>query len=173
MKSAAATSGGNAWAPPISFLPKTLLAPRQPLRALGIAWLLAFVPSVALGAAVTQLLPGLGQPDLPVPNGLALGAVVVMAPVVETLIMAAVLSLLLLGFPPTIAVIASAIGWGVAHSLAAPAWGLVIWWPFLIFSTLYVVWRRRSLLAALAMPAAAHALHNLLPAMSLLVMSRS
>lgn len=173
MKSTVARSGGDAWTPPISFLPKTLLAPRQPLRALGIAWLLAFVPSVALGAAVTQLLPSLGQPDLPVVNGVALSLVVVMAPVLETLIMAAALSLLLLVFPPTVAVVASAIGWGVAHSLVAPAWGLVIWWPFLIFSTLYVVWRRHSLLAALAMPAAAHALHNLLPALALLMASRS
>ena len=173
MKTAVAKSGGSAWAPPISFLPKTLLAPQRPLRALGLAWLLAFLPSVALGAAVTQLLPDLGQPNLPVVNGLALSMVVVMAPVLETLIMAAALSVLLLVFPPTLAVLASAIGWGVAHSLAAPAWGLVIWWPFLIFSTLFVVWRKRSLLAGLAMPAAAHALHNLLPAISLLVMSRS
>ena len=172
MRAAVSSEGGNAWAPPISLLPKPLLKPERPLIALLVAWLLAFIPSLALGAAVTKLLPNLGQPELPVINGLALSLVVIMAPVVETLIMAAVLSLLLRLFPPTVAVILSALGWGIAHSMAAPAWGLVIWWPFLIFSTLYVTWRQRSMLAALAMPAAAHGLHNLLPAISLLVMHR-
>ena len=173
MRAAVSSDGGNAWAPPISLLPKALLTPERPLRALITAWALAFLPSVVLGAAVTQLLPKLGQPELPVVNGLALSLVVIMAPVVETLIMAAVLSLLLRLFPPTVAVVLSALGWGVAHSMAAPAWGLVIWWPFLIFSTLYVTWLKRSLLAAVAMPAAAHGLHNLLPAISLLMMHRN
>ena len=173
MRAAVSSEGGNAWAPPISLLPKPLLKPERPLVALLVAWLLAFIHSLAMGASVTKLLPNLGQPELPVVNGLALSLVVIMAPVVETLIMAAVLSLLLRLFPPTVAVILSALGWGIAHSMAAPAWGLVIWWPFLIFSTLYVTWRKRSLLAALAMPAAAHGLHNLLPAISLLAMHRS
>jgi hypothetical protein len=55
----------------------------------------------------------------------------------------------------------------VAHSLAAPAWGLVIWWPFLIFSTLFVVWRQRGFLAGVGVAAAAHALQNLAPALLL------
>ena len=67
--------------------------------------------------------------------------------------------------PATAAVLVSAVGWGIAHSLAAPAWGLVIWWPFLIFSTLYVTWRQHSLIAGLAMPAAVHGLQNILPAL--------
>jgi hypothetical protein len=41
----------------------------------------------------------------------------------------------------------------------------VIWWPFLIFSILYVTWRQRSLAAALAVPAMVHGLQNLLPAL--------
>jgi hypothetical protein len=61
-------------------------------------------------------------------------------------------------------VLFSSAGWGIAHSLAAPIWGLVIWWPFLVFSTLFVVWRSRSLVAAFAVPAAVHALQNLGPA---------
>ena len=120
MRAAVSSEGGNAWAPPISLLPKPLLKPERPLIALLVAWLLAFIPSLALGAAVTKLLPNLGQPELPVVNGLALSLVVIMAPVVETLIMAAVLSLLLRLFPPTVAVILSALGWGIAHSMAAP-----------------------------------------------------
>ncbi len=61
------------------------------------------------------------------------------APFVETLIMAAVLSLLASFLSPTLAVFLSPALWGIAHSLQAAAWGLVIWWPFVIFSTLYLV----------------------------------
>jgi uncharacterized protein (DUF983 family) len=66
-----------------------------------------------------------------------------------------------------VAILISAAAWGAAHSLAAPAWGLVIWWPFLIFSTLFVVWRERGFLAGASVAAAAHALQNLGPAILL------
>ena len=92
----------------------------------------------------------------------------VFAPIVESLIMAAVLELLLRIVPPRWAIALSAIGWGVAHSLQAPTWGLVIWWPFLIFSALYVTWRQRSKLGAIGIAAAVHALNNLIPALLLL-----
>ena len=49
----------------------------------------------------------------------------------------------------------------------APAWGLVIWWPFLIFSTLFVVWRQRGFFAGVGVAAATHALQNLGPALLL------
>ena len=68
---------------------------------------------------------------------------------------------------PTAAVVVSAAGWGIAHSTAAPGWGLVIWWPFVIFSTLFLTWRKRSTLAAIGMATAAHAAHNLLPSLLL------
>ena len=45
--------------------------------------------------------------------------------------------------------------------------GPVIWWPFVIFSTLFLTWRRRSIPAAIGMATAAHAAHNLLPALLL------
>ena len=93
---------------------------------------------------------------------------VVIAPLLETLIMAAVLEILLLALPARWAVIASSIGWGIAHSLAAPAWGLVIWWPFLIFSALYVTWRGVGRGRAIGIVFAVHALNNLGPAMLLL-----
>ena len=66
---------------------------------------------------------------------------------------------------PTLAVLVSAALWGIAHSLQAAAWGLVIWWPFVIFSTLYMVWRERSVWAALGVVTATHALQNLGPAL--------
>ena len=85
----------------------------------------------------------------------------VFAPVLETLIM--VLPLLLLNrlFGPRVAVVLSAAGWGIAHSFAAPIWGFVVWWPFLIMSIVLLVWRaERGLLVAMGMVIAVHALQN-------------
>jgi hypothetical protein len=155
------------WRPPVSFLPQALREPRRPLLALAVAWTTAFVPTLALGAAVTALMPGDAFPKFPLADWNVLWILVIAAPLLETLLMGAALILLRLVFSPTLAVLLSAVGWGVVHSTAAPAWGLVIWWPFLIFSTVFLTWRTRSLLAAVGMAAATHALHNLLPALLL------
>jgi len=157
------------WQPPVSFLPQALREPRRPFRALAVAWATAFVPTLALGAAVTALLPKNAFPAIPLANGYVFWLLVIVSPLLETLLMGAALVLLRRFFSPTLSVLISAVGWGIAHSAAAPGWGLVIWWPFLIFSTVFLTWRSRSLLAALAMAAASHALHNLLPALLLVV----
>ena len=93
---------------------------------------------------------------------------VVIAPLIETLIMAAAIEIMLLVLPPRFVVIASSVGWGIAHSYLAVAWGLVIWWPFLIFSTLYVTWRGQGRAIAIGIVFAVHALNNLGPALLLL-----
>ena len=114
------------------------------------------------------LFPQAVGPSFDVQGPAAIILLVLFAPFVETLIMAAALELMLrLKVPPAAAVLLSAIGWGAAHSMAAPAWGLVIWWPFLIFSTLYVTWSRRSIWRAVAVVTAVHALQNLGPALLL------
>lgn len=152
---------------PLAFLPRPLFMPTRPARYVAIAWATAFLPSLLLSAFAGYLLPE-ARPDFPKVNpGLLLFLLVVFAPVVETLIMGTVLLLLerLFGFVP--AILLSALGWGIAHSLQAAAWGLVIWWPFLIFSTVFLVWRRRSLAAAFALPMVVHGLQNLGPALLL------
>ena len=157
------------WRPPISFLPKALREPRRPLLALAIAWATAFLPSIPLGAAVTSLLPREALPQFPTVDWYIFFLLVVAAPLLETMIMGAALLLLRIFLNPTHAVLVSAVGWGILHSTAAPAWGLVIWWPFLVFSTVFLTWRSRSLLAALGLAAATHALHNFVPALLLVL----
>jgi membrane protease YdiL (CAAX protease family) len=112
--------------------------------------------------------PDAGPKFPEVDSGVLLFRLVIFAPVVETLIMGAVLLALerVVGFLP--AVLLSAVGWGIAHSLQAPAWGLVIWWPFLIFSIVFLTWRRRSLAAAFGLPMIVHGLQNLGPALILI-----
>ena len=150
-------------------LPSALAEPRNPLRAIAAGWLLAFPPSILLAILAQKLLPQVEGPIFEVTGPSTVLLLVLFAPFVETLIMAAAIEVMLrLKVPPAAAIILSAIGWGVAHSSAAPAWGLVIWWPFLIFSTLYVTWSKRSTWAAVGIVFAVHALQNLGPALLLL-----
>ena len=141
-----------------------MLRPRNPLKAILVAWAVAFPVSIVLAVIARTLLPQAAPPQFEVDGLVAIAALVVFAPVVETLIMGSVLLLLSALVRPEIAVALSAIGWGIAHSLAAPVWGLIIWGPFLIFSLLFVTWRRRSIWLAFLVPIGAHALQNLVPA---------
>ncbi len=134
---------------------------------MAVGWASAFLVAIPLGALVTLIFSDGAQPKLQAGTWLGVAIIVLFAPILETLIMGGALLILLRFVSPTVAVVVSALGWALAHSAAAPAWGLVIWWPFVIFSTLFVTWRQRSLGAAFLVPAVTHALHNLLPALLL------
>ncbi len=149
-------------------LPSALAEPRHPLKAIAAGWFCAFPPSLLLSILTQWLLPDVARPAFIVAGPMTVILLVIVSPLVETLIMAAVLEALLRFLPPAAAIVLSAIGWGIAHSVVAPAWGLVIWWPFLIFSTLYVTWSRRSVWAGVGIVFAVHALQNLGPSLLLL-----
>lgn len=149
-------------------LPNVITEPRSPIRSILIGWPLATIPAIALAALASSIFPADAHPDFGNVAWLMFVALVVISPILETLIMAAVLELLVRIVPAWLAVAISAVGWGVAHSLQAPAWGLVIWWPFTVFSMLYVTWRKKSKAWALVIPMAVHALNNLPPALLLL-----
>ena len=153
-----------------AFVPSFLTTPRRPLIAIVGAWLLCILGSLMLAAIVRAILPQGDAPDFSALQelgpGVILFSLVVFAPVVETLIMGCVLLVLQLFMRPGYAVIVSAAGWAVAHSMQAAIWGLVIWWPFLIFSLLFVVWRQRSLWLAFLLPALVHMMQNSLPALT-------
>jgi membrane protease YdiL (CAAX protease family) len=148
----------------LRYLPAAIRTPERPFRAIAVGWLTAFSVSILFAYLGSRLLPGAKPPEFHVSGGLALFALVIFSPVLETLLMGIVLLVLLRLLPATLAILVSAIGWGIAHSTVAPIWGVVIWWPFLVFSTLFVTWRRRSLWLAFAIPMCVHALQNLIPA---------
>jgi hypothetical protein len=152
-------------ATPLRFLPLAIRIPKRPLSAVAVGWLTAFPASILLSFVWAYFFPTAAPPEFDMAGWPALVALVIVAPLFETLIMGMALLLLLAFLPPAAAIVVSAAGWGVAHSLIAPTWGLVIWWPFLIFSTLFVAWRGRSLFLAFAIPATVHGLQNLIPAM--------
>ena len=147
----------------LRFLPAPLREPRRAWLAILLGAALTLVGSIALSYLSKAAAPGLPTPEFPVKGWVALFALVAFAPFIETLIMAGFLSLFLRLMRPAYAILLSSAGWGVAHSLQFLGWGLVIWWPFLIFSTLFVVWRQRGVWAGIGVATATHALQNLGP----------
>ncbi len=149
---------------PLSLFPKPLREARRAWLVIPLAWLLCIVPSLGFAYLVQAVAPELDLPEFPMKGHVAFLALAVFAPIVETFILAAFVTLFRTVLSPTISVFLSAIGWGVAHSIEASAWGFVVWWPFLIMSMLYVVWRQRSFWLAIAIPTAVHMLQNAGPA---------
>jgi hypothetical protein len=159
---------------PIGVLPVLLFRDRQWLTAVLAGWALALGGSVVLGVVLSWAAGGAAGPEFgagQVPAAVLLVGIALVSPILETLIMAGALDVLRRLMPAWAAVVASSAGWGVAHSLLAPLWGVVIWWPFLIFSTLFVTWRSRGFWAAAGTAALVHILQNVGPAV-LLVMGR-
>ena len=150
---------------PLAILPAALFRDRRAWPAILIGWVLTIVGSTILSFVVARIAPDHAGPELgdasaPVKLLLIAG----FSPIVETLMMAGILAGLLRFLAGWQAVLASAAIWGILHSLASPWWGVVIWWPFLIFSTLYVTWAPRGFWRAVAIVATVHVLQNLFPA---------
>jgi membrane protease YdiL (CAAX protease family) len=98
------------------------------------------------------------------PLGLSIG-LIIFGPLSETLLMGG--GLWLFSFITKQQVwlaIFSAVVWAVMHSLLAPVWGLVVIWPFFVFSCSYLSWRRRSWWHAILVTSCVHAFQNALPA---------
>ena len=154
----------------LPFLPKALREPRRPLLTISLACLLSIGGSLLVATIIRLAVPeasGLDFGWLMGRGWFAVFVLAVFAPLIETLILVATTGLLLMWIKPHHAVLLSSFGWALAHSYQAPVSGLVIWWPFIIFTTLFVVWKERSLVAGLAMPFIVHAFQNLLPAIAI------
>ena len=149
---------------PLSLFPQVLREPRRAWRVILTGWLLCIVPSIGLAYLVQSVAPGLNNPEFPIKGHVGFLALAVFAPIVETFILAGIVTTLRLMFSPTVTVFLSALVWGVAHSLQASAWGFVVWWPFVVMSMLYLVWRQRGFWLAITIPAAVHMLQNAGPA---------
>ncbi len=159
--------------PHLRFLPAFLADTSQP-KALYIlkGWLLTILPSIALAVLIgiiSTTIAGQAQgPSFAQRGPLLAFLLVVFAPVVETLIMVPPLLLLNRLFGPAAAAILSALGWAIVHSLQVPIWGLIIWWPFFVFSVILLVWREKSLLTGMLIVMAIHGMQNAVPALLLL-----
>jgi membrane protease YdiL (CAAX protease family) len=138
----------------------------------------SFVPSVAvafflgaIGVATEERLPRF---DAPVHAAVLFVGIVVFSPIVETLLMALLLGGLSYLMHSRIGLaLSSAIIWALFHSAAAAAWGLVVLWPFFVFSCAYLAWRGQSRWKGIWVAASIHMLHNLLPALLILALMRT
>jgi membrane protease YdiL (CAAX protease family) len=145
----------------LRFLPRFLFRPEGSKFAWVLkAWLLVLLPSILLSVTVRVSVPSAQGPDLPLSGPVMVALVALVGPLLETLIMGVVLLLFTRFMASGPAVWLSSICWGVAHSWGAPTWGLVAWWPFLIFSTAFLTWRERGLGTAILIVTAIHALQN-------------
>jgi membrane protease YdiL (CAAX protease family) len=151
------------WVPPdyLAWLPAFLFeTDRVPERYIGKAWLAVLLGSVALAVLVNLVAPGAEHPPIHIRGPLSVLSIVIIGPFLETLLlMLPVFGLnRLLGPGP--AVLASALLWGIGHSLSAVTWGLIAWWPFLIMSIAFLTWRRGGLVKAFGVVFSIHALQN-------------
>lgn len=148
----------------LGFLPDYLFAAERPLAYLLKTWLLALLPSLVLGWLASRLAPATAATPFAdaarIPPAVLLVMLIVVGPFLETLIMAAVATGLNAFFGFAAAAIASAVLWGLFHATVAPLWGLVVWWPFLLLTITFLVWRPRGLWFAIGMATAIHALQN-------------
>ena len=137
------------------------------LRRSLINYVLAFGGSCALGiiAYGVAIMAGIPAEALETPGVKInlrdfIGAVV-FAPLVETLILAALLALMPRRWGIASKAITSAMIWGGLHAMAAPFWFFGTVFSFFVFSCSYLVWRQKSFACGFAIAALPHALINL------------
>ena len=132
------------------------------------AGLISLIPSLLVSFFLAFATLGnektMPQFDREVGAVLLFSSVVIVSPVVETLLLG--FGLWLLSFAtrkPLRQALGSCVLWAVLHSLVAPLWGLVVVWPFFVFSCAYLAWRRRSWWRAMGVTCGIHMLQNLVP----------
>jgi membrane protease YdiL (CAAX protease family) len=125
---------------------------------------LTLAGAVFVVSLLNGVFPNAPNPDLPTDPAAMLFGVVVFAPIVETLIMWAMIS----GFDRVLkedrqVIFATALIWAALHSLSAWIWGPVVFWPWLLFCVTFMTWRKRSEIEGILMAIALHMLHNSVP----------
>ena len=136
------------------------------------AALLSIIPTLIISTAVTLALPD-KSPSLTGGSAVyIIYSMLILGPFLETLFLWFVLSLIKrFAAKPTSIAIASAVFWGILHSLVAPAWGLIVVWPFFVFSTCFLEWEKKSKGKAIAATSLVHTCQNILPAIAIFVSS--
>lgn len=140
---------------------------RGPIAYALIAALVSLAGSIALAASADAIAraAGIAEPAEGVPEWsigwVDLAGLVLFAPLVETLLLSALLWALarFIASPVRIAA-ASALIWGGLHGAVAPMWFFGTVWPFFVFSYAYLAWRPRSYRHAFFVAALPHAIQN-------------
>lgn len=132
------------------------------------AGLIAVLPSLAVSFLLSAGTHSGPSPAFRGPAMMVVFGVLVLSPWIETLLMWPILWLLQKFMQSSVAVAAtSAVVWGILHSLASPLWGIVVAWPFFVFSFCFLEWRRKSIGSAVLATGLTHTCQNILPALAL------
>jgi hypothetical protein len=146
-----------------SFLFDTSISMRRYVLRMG---LISVLPSAAIGMALAAAgaVNEQAAPSFEGPRLLVLAFVWFIGPASETLLMSFILWLLSF-FTKRIVLLAviSALIWAALHSLAVPVWGLVVFWPFFIFSCSYLAWRQKAWWRAVWVSCCVHMFQNFIP----------
>ncbi len=132
-----------------------------------VAWPVALVPSVLIVIAANSLFSNAGvdvsalQKPAVDPQTRKLWIALLAAPLIETLVLGAVLRLLEFATRRRqILAVLSALAWGGAHAWFHPLWFFGTVWSFYVFSRGWLAWRPVSYKHAFAAAAVPHALVN-------------
>lgn len=127
------------------------------------AFVISVVPATAISYLLYQINPLNNSGSIDLPLFSALIQLVVLAPIIETFLMWPIISIIgrFTKNKLLLTALLSALIWALFHALFSLNWGLTILWPFFVFSIVFCVWKRQSLLWALIMTASVHALQNL------------
>jgi hypothetical protein len=131
------------------------------------AGLISLIPSLAIAGilAFSGVITEESGPQFEGPVVVLLISMTIVAPVIETLLMGPVLWVLsFITKRKLLLALLSAIVWAVLHSFAAPVWGLVIFWPWFVFSCSYLAWREKGWWRAVFVTIGVHVFQNTLPA---------
>lgn len=133
--------------------------------------LISLVPSliIVLILGLTGVITEETAPEFEGPAIVLFIGLIIIAPPLETLLMAGGLRLLsFITKRQVLLAVFSAFIWAVVHSLESPVWGLGVIWPFFVFSCSYLAWRRRSWWHAILVTSCVHAFQNILPAIAVI-----
>lgn len=138
------------------------------------ATLLSLLPSLAVSALLALVLPASVYRQFESVGWFDVFGVLVVSPWGETLLMLPIFWVLKrFVVKPTSLALGSAACWGMLHAIVTPTWGLVVAWPFFVFSVCFLAWQRRSRKLAIIVTSLIHTFHNLLPAVVLISMMQS
>jgi hypothetical protein len=154
---------------PIERLRAFLFEPPQMslLRYALIAFAVSYLPGIALAGAGILSAEILGYDSSKLmgrdysANLADFVLLVIGAPVLETLLLAFLMGILSRMFKRDIVIVTlSAVIWGALHGISGPLLFLPTAWAFFVFSSAFLVWKRKSIRAGLIAAAIPHALLN-------------
>lgn len=138
-------------------------------KEVAIAWLVCTPVALAVGWVAGHFLGGADISQVPKLQTLTQRlAAVLIGPLVESMLMVVVFAVLERLLPQRVwpdhrtmlLTLFSALFWSAVHGVVSIGWGVVTFWPFVVFSFMFLRWERQSLIQGIAAATSVHVLHN-------------